>query len=266
MTRKTKAEQPAAMFPLFYRQPEALMATVHAGVRLTPETNFRFAAATNAVPIMMTEFVEAQRCYPIVFVGEPVHPATVLGLETDNLFVDGEGRWAQGQYIPAYVRRYPFVFIENVDQSQYALGIDAASERLVAEPEQGIALFEGGQPTRFTEDALRFSAALQADQRSTRAFCEALVEQDLLIDQQAHGALPNGKRFNVQGFRIIDEGKFQALADSVVVEWHRKGWLALAQHHLASLRRWQDLLARQGGAEPAPVAEADVPVAETVDA
>lgn len=250
-TRNTKAEPPAATFPLFYRQPQALAAAVHGDLRLKGEADFRFAARTNAAPIMTAEFVEAQHAYPIVFVGEPLHPAVVLGLEQDNLFVASDGAWAPDRYIPAYVRRYPFVFIETAERARYALGIDVASERLVSAPEGGEGtqpLFADGQPTPLTQEALHFSSALQQSQLVSRAFCNALLEQDLLVDQQAQGVFPDGRPFNLQGFRIVDAGRFQAAPDSVVVEWHRNGWLALVHQHLASLARWRDLLARKNAA------------------
>ncbi len=162
-TRKSKPNPPTNAFPLFYREPQALAAAVHGDLHLKGARDFRFAAATNAVPIMAAEFVEAQRSYPIVFVGETVHPAVVLGLETANVFVDTAGSWALDRYIPAYVRRYPFVFIETADKANYALGIDVASDRVVRAIDggEGLApLFSGGQPTQLTQDALRFSAAL----------------------------------------------------------------------------------------------------------
>jgi hypothetical protein len=50
----------------------------------------------------------------------------------------------------------------------------------------------------------------------------------------------------VNGFKIVDAQKFQALTDTVVVEWHRKGWLGLVHFHLASLENWGGQLTRQG--------------------
>ncbi|WCM25947.1 SapC family protein [Sphingomonas sp. QA11] len=214
------------------------------------ERDFTFSGVTNAVPLMTAEFIEAQGTCPIVFVGNPVHPAAVLGLGKDNAFVT-EGVWAEGRYIPAYVRRYPFVFIETVGGAQLALGVDMASDRIVSSPEGGdglVALFTGDEPSQFTRDALAFSAALQASQIETRAFCAALVTADLLVDQQAHGTLSDGTPFNVQGFRVVDAAKFAALPDDVVSDWHRKGWLALVHYHLASLARFRDLLALAGAA------------------
>jgi hypothetical protein len=264
MTSESKTEPkvaPKADFnlPLFYKQPQPLFAGVHGGLRLKNEPDFRFAARTNAVPIMGPEFVEAQRDYPIVFVGDAGHPAVVLGLEQGNLFVDSAGAWSRDHYIPAYVRRYPFVFIENADRTQYALGIDLASDRVITSGSEqgkgggGTPLFDGDQPSQLTQEALRFAGLVQASQVETRTFCEALVKQELLVDQQARGTLPNGKSLNFGGFRIVDVKKLQELPDSVVVEWHRNGWLALVHYHVASLQRWRDLLARQGAPAPAAV-------------
>lgn len=251
--RNSEAEAAPAKLPLFYAEPQALTRERHGELALKSGEDFRFAARTNAVPVTDVEFVEAARAYPIVFVGDPVQPVCVLGLEPENLFVDGQGRWAGERYIPAYVRRYPFVFMEAADQ--YVLCVDAACERLVSRAEAGpsaLPLFLEGEPSPLTQEALRFSATLQAQHAATQAFCQALFEQDLLVDQQAAGSLPNGRPFSVQGFRIIDGARFQALSDAVVVDWHRKGWLALAQAHLMSLQRWRDLLDRQAAREPAP--------------
>ncbi|HZV09152.1 MAG TPA: SapC family protein, partial [Novosphingobium sp.] len=132
-------------------------------------------------------------------------------------------------------------------------GVDIDCERIVAAPDggEGLApLFSNGQPTELTQEALRFCAALQANQVATRAFCEALVAQDLLVEQQAQGTFPGGKPFNLQGFHIVDAQRVAGLPDSVVTEWHRNGWLTLIDFHLASLGRWQDLLHRQGAVSP----------------
>lgn len=269
MTSKRKTEpkaDPAAM-PLFYKEPRRLLAQAHGDLCLKGERDFRFAASANAVPLMTPEFVEAQRSYPIVFVGEPAHPVAVLGLERANLFVSADGAWAADRYIPAYVRRYPFVFVETGEGAKLALGVDVASDRVVAAPGGGEGLsplFVGAEPSPLTQEALRFCAALTASQQDTQAFCAALAEQELLVDQRAQGAFPGGEPFNVQGFRIVDAARLQALPDRVVLEWRRKGWLTLIDFHLASLSRWGDLLARQGGASQ-PL-QARTPSAELADA
>src|SRR5262249_799625 len=120
--------------PLFFKKPEALRADWHGGLKLSPKGDFSFALGTNPVPLMVSEFAQAARFYPVVFAGETPMPVAVLGLKDSNLFIDAEGQWDAGtSYVPAYVRRYPFTFIEQPNQQGFILGIDRASSRVCEE-------------------------------------------------------------------------------------------------------------------------------------
>lgn len=247
----------AAALPLFYLRPEPLLRARHGALHLTAETDFKVAADTNAVPVMVGEFAEAMRFYPIVFAGEPAHPVAVLGLKTRNMFVDAKGEWAQGHYIPAYVRRYPFVFFDTGDQG-FALGIDVGCDRLTDKPAAGkvsLPLFNGDEPAEITQGALQFCAALQAEQQMTKDFMEAVIAQDLLIEQQVQGETASGEALGLTGFRVIDAQKFTQLPADIVAKWHGAGWLALITLHLASLHRLRDLLARYNDQPAAPPAK-----------
>lgn len=246
MTQAMPVESPVAL-PLFYRDPAPLSSAVHVDWALI-EGDYSFAAATPYVPIVAGEIVSASRCYPVVFAQGDAQSIAVTGIEQSNLFVE-EGRWNEEAYVPAYVRRYPFGFIPTVNPDGFALAIDAGSDRVLRDGAkthvQGIALFEDGQPSALTRQALDFCDAFQAEALATRIFAEALRAQDLLIEQQADITLSDGEKRAIQGFLIVDAQKFAALSDVVVLEWHRKGWLALIQFHLASLQRFPALLARR---------------------
>lgn len=231
---------------LFYSKPEVLNAKQHGALRLKKAGDFAFAKGSNSVAITSTEFVQAMRSYPIVFGGKTPYPVVVLGLEQENLFVGADGNWRPSHYIPAYMRRYPFVFVAHPDGKQFVLGIDRACNRLIEGEGDAQALFENGKPGAITQEALTFCGAYQTDHSFTTAFARALEEQNLLIDNQAQVKLPDGRQMNLQGFRVIEKAKFAALPDAVIVDWHKKGWLALANFHLASLERFQHLLELQG--------------------
>lgn len=69
--------------------------------------------------------------------------------------------------------------------------------------------------------------------------------------------MPGGKRYNTTGFKTVDVRKFHALPEPVLVEWHRKGFLALVYAHLASQLCWNDLAQKMGfQADEEPVVEA----------
>lgn len=210
------------------------------------EGDYGFAAETPYVPLVIGEFVAAARHYPILFAeGAVPSPMALLGLGEDNLFVT-DGAWSDGFHIPAYVRRYPFGFVATDDADQFALVADAGSDRFVQTGDEGVALFEDGKPSALTRQALEFCEVYRRDAAATTAFCEALVAHDLLIRRRADVTLPDGNKLGVDGFLVVDAGKFAALSDETVVAWHKSGWLALVHFHLASLDHFNALLILQG--------------------
>ncbi len=241
----------APLQPLFYQNPQLLHGELHASWRLRPG-DAAFTADTPYVPIVASEIASAARSYPIVFAAHDVQPVAILGLERRNLFVS-DGQWADDVYVPAYVRRYPFGFIATVNPDGFALAIDADADRVVQAGDEGAALFDDGKSTDITRQALAFCDAFQGDAMATRAFGEALKAHELLVDRRADATLPDGRKLGLDGFQIVDAEKFGALADDVVLDWHKKGWLALVHFHLASLERFQFLLNRQAAAAPVAV-------------
>lgn len=228
---------------MFYRALEPLNSAEHADWRLKGG-DAGFAAETPYVPIVAGELAAAARDYPIVFAANGAQPVAVLGLERRNLFVEA-GRWKADAHVPAYVRRYPFGFLATANGEQYALAIDSGSDQVARGGDEGSALFEAGNPSALTSQALAFCDAFEGEARSTRAFAEALIAQDLLVDRRADATLPDGRRLGLDGFRIVAPEKLAALPDDVVLDWHRCGWLALIHFHLASLDRFSLLLDRQ---------------------
>lgn len=226
---------------LFYARPEPLTAAEHGDWRLLPADS-AFAAETNTVMLAVSEFAAASRTYPILFAGADQSPVALVGLERSNLFVT-DGQWAEDAYIPAYVRRYPFIFYATDEAERFVLGLDTGCDRIVRDGEGGVALFDGDQASAMTTQALHFCEAFRRDVEATTAFVGAL--KDLLIDQRAAVTLESGESFDIDGFQVVDRARFAALDDATVIDWHRKGWLALVHFHLASLDRFQALLNRQ---------------------
>lgn len=235
---------PTPVLPLFYSQPTLLTVSQHAHWRLVPG-NAAFAAGATSLPLVGSDFAPASRSYPILFTTREVMPVALVGLERANLFVEG-GRWATGAYVPAYVRRYPFIMVEGADRSGAALAVDAASDLIRKEQgSDGAGLFEGEKPSQATLRALEFCRLFAQDHERTKAFSKAISEEGLLIERRADAALPNGRKLGVAGFQVVDPKRFTELPEEKVVAWHRNGWLGLIHFHFASLERFADLLVRQ---------------------
>src|ERR1700689_2998060 len=104
VTTPPKTDSAAESLPMFYKSPRPLDRARDGKLRVSRPTHFRFAGGTNAIPLLVDEFPMAAAYYPIVFAAGPLPiPAAVVGLKNDsNLFIDGQGRWVPGAYLPAY--------------------------------------------------------------------------------------------------------------------------------------------------------------------
>jgi hypothetical protein len=236
-------EANVAATPVFYRNPVPLDRVRHASKQFVRPRNAAFASHVNSVPLAAVEFNSAARNYPIVFTsGDPIGAVAVLGFQgAQNLFIGDGQQWADDVYVPAYVRRYPFVFTRT-PEGEFVLCIeeDAGS---VAD-EGGEPLFVDGKPAKVVEEALRFAGDFQVQIDATHAFTRACQAAGLFVDNRASIQMPEGRSITLQGFRTIDAKKFEALPDAVVLDWWRKGWMMLAYSHLMSLGNWQLLANR----------------------
>jgi hypothetical protein len=208
------------------------------GWSLQPAPNVLFARSTNSVLLGAAEYPRAMRSYPIVFIGaEPRVAVAVLGLEgNENLFVGEEGKWQEGDYVPAYVRRYPFIFMEQPDRNELTLCVDEASG-LLTQTEDRL-LFESGEPTKLVQDALTFCREFHEQTLASAAFVGELARHGLLVPNEARAVLNSGREMTLRDFHIVDEAKFNALPDEVFLEWRRRGWLPLVYCHLLSMASW----------------------------
>ncbi|MEJ1963216.1 MAG: SapC family protein, partial [Gammaproteobacteria bacterium] len=237
----TPPQLPAGGLPIFYKNPQPIEPARHAQAGLGASSNFSFSRDTNAVALTTQEFAFAARTYPIVFSAQaPVVPFAVLGVrDNENLFVDKEGRWREDTYVPAYVRRYPFIFSEVPDSDRLLLCVDESAsnfETVSAQP-----FFVDGKPSENTKRALQFSEAFHAQLQETRKFGEWLEQNGMLEEKMARAELAGGQSYTMQGFRLINPEKLNILTDAQVLDLHKKGWLPLLHFHFQSLQNWQTL-------------------------
>ncbi|MFE1599975.1 SapC family protein [Methylobacterium sp. ID0610] len=255
----TSTPFPAAALPPFYGAPTLLRFPEHRTLGLRPSRSFRFAAGAAAIPLTAGEFAVAGRHYPIVFASDAgAMPLAVTGLAAGrNLFVTAEGGWSPGRYVPAYLRRYPFIGIAVENGGPSMLGIDGTSDLIsldAAEDEADPLFDETGGPTESARAAMAFCDEFARDHAATQTFAAALVEHGLLAEKAAQVRLADtgaadASQLRVEGFRTVDETAFRALPAAVVNEFHDRGWLDLVVLHLASQLSWQVLL--DAAAQPA---------------
>jgi hypothetical protein len=238
----TAASETPTALPLFYKKPIALDKKAHAGFSLTKDLTFDFAAKVNAVPVTMIELPNIMQFYPVAFsAAAPATPLAILGLrDNENLFVNEKGEWQPDTYIPAYIRRYPFIFARNDNGDRLTLCIDDTND--VLKKTKDNPLFDDkGELTNLTNNALEFCRSYQAAAEQTEAFSLAIEESGILMDRHAEIRMNDGKVLTLSGFRQIDEKKYYELPQATVMDWHEKRWTRFIYAHLFSIGNWQNL-------------------------
>ncbi|GGL71634.1 SapC family protein [Wenxinia marina] len=252
---------------LFYRSAIPVSPQRHGDVSVKTGHSFAFASRANSAPITAVEFGPAAGDHPIVFAGsgDDVFPAVILGTrDAENLSVDAAGQW-KGSYIPAFVRRYPFVFTLDEERNQFTLLIDEEFEG-VNKTGRGERLFDSdGEQTSYLKGILRFLQDFQAQFVRTQAFCRRLKELDLLTPMQAQFSLAEGEKRTLSGFLVVNREKLKALDPETVADLLAKDELECIFLHLSSMRHFSRMLERTqpaaatGSATPGPDDAADRP-------
>lgn len=227
---------------LIYERPMQLNRVAHKDLRIrATQGDFQFASHLNSVPLACSEFARAACHYPVVFAGnspDAVVPAVLLGLQPkQNLMVDEAGQWQEDAYVPAFLRRYPFVLAEKEGQDQdFTVCLDAAFKGLVEDGADGEPLFDAdGQDTPLLANALKFLQEYQVHLARTRAFSSKLAKLDLLQLKQVRVQPVSGEPFTLDGFFVVDEQKLRELKGKALRELASSGDLGWIYAHLLSL-------------------------------
>ena len=257
---------PNQNLPLFYRAVEPLNVAQHGKMKVRPVLKMSQVGQTHAIPITVDEFALVQRHYPIVFsVGDNPVPIALMGLnEGVNVFLDQDGRAREPNlYIPAYVRRYPFLLARlRPDTDELSLCFDPSAEA-VGNFDEGEPLFDGDEPSGATKSILQFCEQFEAAGQRTAGFVEELKKSDLLMDGEV-AIQPEGAEqpFVYRGFRMVDEEKIRELRGDELRKMNQSGMLPLIFAHMFSLSHVRDVFARQvtQGKGPIPAPKQPEPV------
>jgi hypothetical protein len=234
---------------LFYNAVEPLNVAQHGKMKVRPVLRMAQVAKTHAIPLTVDEFTLVQRHYPIVFtVGESSIPIALMGLnEGVNVFLDDDGRpLEKNLYIPAYIRRYPFLLARlRPDSDELSLCFDPSADA-VGDFKEGEALFDGDQPSDATKAILQFCEQFETAGQRTAAFMDELAKADLLMDGEV-AIQPEGfeQPFVYRGFRMVDEEKLRNLRGDELRRMNQNGILPLIYAHLFSLTEMRAVFGRQ---------------------
>ena len=251
---------------LIYETAVPVSSARHAQCSVEVGADYSFTRNLNSVPLMAVEFPQAAPDYPIVFAGsaDAVMPAVILGARgNENLFLSESGEW-QGKYIPAFVRRYPFVFSSSEDGKTFTLCIDENFSGFNKEG-RGQPLFtDDGKPSLYVDGVLKFLQEYRAQFLLTQTFCKKLVELKLLEPMQAQFTMVSGEKMSLSGFMVVDRKKLKALPGDVLAELAKTDQLELIYLHLQSMHNFTAVKDRLVLIRGGKSGESDKPVATEV--
>ncbi|HEY1926392.1 MAG TPA: SapC family protein [Caulobacteraceae bacterium] len=245
------APAPVTGNALFYTRPEPLNSLAHAKMGLRRvEKPFMFAATSQAIPLTVSEFVPASLSFPIIFAGDKRQPLGVMGLEANvNMFVQPTGYFDAGVYVPAYIRRYPFVLANDETRQQFVVCIDLDAEMLGDLPD--IPFFDpAGQPTDYTKGCIQFCNDYEVEVKKTESFIALLNDLDLLETRKTTYTPPNpdgtpGITQDIAEYYAVSEDRLKALPQEKLRELMDNGALKQIFAHLNSLSGWDKLISMQ---------------------
>ncbi len=242
------ASAPQDALPLFFKDLVPLSSVEHATWKARSIESAPWLNEQHAVPLTVDEFASAQRHYPIIFsAGNAPVPLALMGLnEGVNVFMGEDGRFTEQVYVPAYVRRYPFMLAKlRPDTDELSVCFDPTAGA-IGEFEEGDALFQDGEPTEATKQILGFCEQFEQAGQRTQAFMKELVDNDLLMDgEMSVQPDPEKAPFVYRGFQMINEDKLRELRGDQLRKMNQSGLLPLVYAHLFSLSVMRDVFARQ---------------------
>ncbi len=244
------ASPSTSALPLFFKRVVGVNPELHSSLRLDRSTGYGFAAGAQSVPLGLGEFEAVSQHFPILFTsGAHPTPVALLGLrEGENLFVLPDGNWRPNSYVPAYIRAFPFIFVEDTaKQALYvAMEPDADSLRLDA----GTPLFEDGKPTAALTECMAFCAAFRDNLAAAVALGQALEAEGLLEQEEANITFTHGGASKVGGFKVVKPERLDRVSDETFLDWRRRGWLGPLYAHLHSMTRWRSVIELAAPAVP----------------
>lgn len=235
--------------PIFYKELVPLNSEQHGDWSTKPLPNASFLKNHHAVPLTTDEFVQASRSFPIIFsAGDKPVPLALMGMnEGVNIFVDDEGNFSGPVYLPAYVRRYPFMLAKvDANRDELSLCFDPSWDS-VGKFDDGERLFDDEKkPTQNTQNILKFCEQFEQAGARTQKFSEELASLDLLMDGEVAINVPDQEKpYIYRGFKMVNEEKLRDLRGDTLRKINQNGMLPLIHAHLFSLQLMREIFAGQ---------------------
>lgn len=234
---------------LFYKNIIPINKITHKNLKFTLQNDMSFAQKTHWVPLANSEYFTAALDYPILFMSaqdeqNKRHYTSIalVGLSNnENDYITTNKNWKKDTYIPAFVRRYPFVLAQIPNEKELSVCFDQGSGMF--NEVEGIDLFNAdGAVSPFLEERIQFLEKFRIAMDKTSEFIETLANMELLSEKSINVTNDKGHSAQLEHFWIVDEEKLNKLSASQLAKLHKNGFLGCIFAHLMSMNNLLKIL------------------------
>ena len=226
-----------------YKKLEVLNKIQHKNKSVAEVSDFLYSKNLINAPIALSEFFEACKNYPIFFAKDKDNKwfsTALLGYkEGENLFVDKKGKWKELHYIPAFIRGFPFILVNQENKKEMVVSID--SEYLDEKKSSKKLFDENGNNSEFLNNVIGFLNQYYTDSLSANEFIKQLETWELLEEKVVNNKKPSNSLKLLGGFFIVNEEKLKHLSKKKKDDICAKDAYSLITAHLISLSNIQKL-------------------------
>jgi len=218
-----------------YKKLVVLDKKAHSNLKVNPMRDLNFARGNAFIPVIANEVAVIGDNFPIVFTAEdnPILVALV-SLGGDSLAINHDGKWITS-YIPSFIRKYPFAIASTEgNPNQKVILIDEESD-LVSTTEGSELFLEDGNQSDILKNAINFLTNHENQTIITKNVAKAISDSGILEDREIAVGEGEERQILVNGFKVVDREKLNALSDDILADWVRKGIITLIDAHLKSL-------------------------------
>ncbi len=226
-----------------HKSIEVLRVEEHKDFGVKVLSDYLIAKELTSAPITLNEYFEACKEYPIVFSKDSQgqwFSLALLGVEKENKFVEADGKWRKNCHIPAFVGRYPFLFME--DNDNLVLTLDPSQKIPKGEAGENYFFEEDNQHSEFLKKIVTAMNSAHRFTKLTKEFISTLDSLGLLEASGMSGKTAEGKEFSIGGFYIVKEEKLTALTQKAQVKLCKKGFTQFITAHMISLSNMNKLI------------------------
>lgn len=219
--------------------------STHKKTFINPAHNYKHAEPFHIIPALVNEVIAMSGNFPVVFVKDSqsgqFRLAALLGLSEGKNLIFSQ-HYANSNYVPLMIRRYPYVVLTSDNSEHFSIGLDHSCE-WINEGGLGYPLFgNDGSPSKELDQIAEFLADMQKSEQTTNEFIRFIVSNELLTEADLIVTMGADSKKKLSGLYQIDIEKLNKLNDDTVLELHNRRFNPAIYAHIASLYQIQKLV------------------------